>query len=610
MQIDLRCPVENQGVTVRTNSQTGEAYALFKLFNLSNCVISGVTFVVRAYDAYGGELGEIHVELQDLEAQPKSYFAETKAVSLKEFEEAKHITADFLEVQFSDGESYVKSGDTTEIEMIEPDYDEKIRLISAAGEDAQCYAKDAGPYWICVCGRPNQDGLDHCVRCGREKAEVFAKFSSRDAITKTIEDIEEAERLAKEQEAEEKRQAALERSRKRKKVALMSAGTLAALVVLFFLINLAYSGIMTLLGNSAQKQGDYLKAYSRYAAVNNSGKIAEVSEKVRGNSSTNVMQTGYLTSDEENIYYIDLSYAIYKESKATGEKTRLADAEGVFLNAYGGWVYYVDAGTGKQICRVKADGSETEIMYESDEALFYYLNLVGNELYFVAQEPKDDLTPEMQEAMAQQQNTNPYQIRLYRMRVGEKKPVRVSEKDITIYTCYKDRIYFLDQTEQAIYSMNRKGKDVKKLVSGPVYIFTLHNDLLYYVDGTTNDATGMPKLSLEVADLEGNYKETKIADKMVIAYGHDGEDIYYQDYMDETGALRKIGADGDIEIATFCQSFNVWDGYVMYLDANSQFMKTTFDKSGVEPVLMAGEELAPTEEVPAEETPAEEVPAE
>ena len=48
MRIDLSCPVENRGVTVKTNSTTNEPYALFRLFNLSEKVVDSVKFVARA----------------------------------------------------------------------------------------------------------------------------------------------------------------------------------------------------------------------------------------------------------------------------------------------------------------------------------------------------------------------------------------------------------------------------------------------------------------------------------------------------------------------------------------------------------------------------------
>ena len=82
MQIDLSCPVENQGTIVKTNSETNEPYLLLKLFNLSEKEIAALTFHVLAYDANGGELGTVPVALDGLNAQPKTFFAESKAVSL------------------------------------------------------------------------------------------------------------------------------------------------------------------------------------------------------------------------------------------------------------------------------------------------------------------------------------------------------------------------------------------------------------------------------------------------------------------------------------------------------------------------------------------------
>ena len=89
MKIDLSCPVENRGVTVKTNSVSGEPYALCKLFNLSDKVVSGVRLLVHAYDAYGKELTAIEVSLEGLEGQPKSPFAVNKGVSLADAPEAK-----------------------------------------------------------------------------------------------------------------------------------------------------------------------------------------------------------------------------------------------------------------------------------------------------------------------------------------------------------------------------------------------------------------------------------------------------------------------------------------------------------------------------------------
>ncbi len=585
MQFDLLCPVENQGVTMKTNSKTGEPYALFKLFNLSGSVIVGVTFMVRAFDGYGGELGEVQVVLDELSAQPKSYFAENKAVSLRDFPDVKHITVDFLEVRFAEGEAYIKEGDLTEISITEPDYDERIRLLSAAGADAQCYAQDAGSHWVCVCGRPNISGVETCLRCGREKDVVMRQFSSKDALTNTLAEQAVAEHQKEEALKEQLAQKKAESRRKRKKVVVTALAVIAALVVLWLVITLLYRGSMMLLGNSAMKKGDYLTAYSRFAAIDNSKKLAEVSEQVRGNSTSNILQSGCLAADEENLYYLDMSYAIHKEEKATGAKTRVGDAEGIFLNVSGDWLYYVDAVTGQAICRTKTDGSETERIFEDPDGFFYYLTLVGNELYYVSQEPIENLTPEMQEQLALQGGSG-YQTRLYRLTIGEKKPECVADWNIMVFNCYKDKIYYLEQTERAVYCMDRNGNNATKLISGPVYSFDILNDTIYYLDGTVNSETGMPKLSLEAAELDGTYREPVVNDAMVYVFGFEGEDTYYQEYTDNTSSLFKKTGTEKTKVAEACQMFNVRDGYLMYLTADGRFMKTTFDKSGMEEVVV------------------------
>ena len=586
MQIDLYCPVENQGVVVKTNSKTGEPYALFKFFNLSNRVVEAVAFTMRVYDAYGVELGKMRVDISDLSGQPKDFFATAKAVSLAQWEEAKHITTEFLEVHFAEGDPYIKEKDPVEITVTEPDYEEKLRLMTACGEDACCYAKDEGTHWICVCGRPNLDGVDRCVRCEREKIDVMRRFGSRDALNKTIAEQEEAQRLAEEAEKQAQEEACRVKKQRIKKRVISGLIGLGALLVLCGLLYLGYIGVMNLLGSRAAKNGDALTAYVRFAAAGNDSKIATISEEVKGNTSANLLQSGILAADEENIYYINPMCAIYKESKATGEKSRLGDAEGIFLNVSDGWVYYLDIVTGQEIHRISTDGATKEVVYNcGEDAIIGNLALVGNDLYFAVQEIRDDMTPELQEQIAQQ-GGDMYQYRLYNLTIGKEKAKRVSEYDINQFIYYKGRIYFLEMSENALFSMDRNGGDLKKLVSGPIYGFNLHRDTLYYVDGTVDETTGQPKLPLIAAEMDGTYRDAVVDDKMVMIFGLDGDTMTYLAYEDDNFVLYQEAGEEDIFLAEGCQLYNQINGYTAYLNMNGQLMKTTHDKSGFEVVAM------------------------
>ncbi len=593
MQMDLTCPVENRGVIVKNNSQTGEPYALFKLFNLSDQVIQSVLMVVCAYDAYGGEVGKIQVALTELAAEPKSFFATNKAVSLAEYPEAKHFVTEFREVQFEESEPYTMGTHLVEVKITEPDAEEQLRLVAAAGEDACCYAKDEAAYWLCVCGRPNIHMMESCIRCGRDKDMVLSSFSSRDAITRTL---EEQERIRAEEEAvrlaEEARLKA-ERIKQAKKVALLTVCAVAMLAALYGIGCLVYSGVSYLLGNSALEKNDYSKAYGYYAAAGSSEKIATFSEEVRGNTIANLLQLGVMTADNENLYFIDNMYSIYKENKATGERTRLGEGAGVYLNVSGDWLYYVDAATGQAIRRISKDGQAVETVFETTDAGLVCMTLVGNELYFSLQEPRKDITPEMQELVAQTGNTSVlYQYRLYRQKVGGQKAKLVSDEEVGQFSYFKDKIYFINSNDaEALYEMDRNGKNAKKLVSGPVYYYGFSGDNLYYIDGSVNEETGQPKLSIEKAKLtDGAHQETMVADTMTLGFAFEGEDLYYLAFHEGDMSLRKKTATEDVPVADSSKLFNMIDGYLLYVDADNQFMKSNADKSAFEPLVKETEE--------------------
>ncbi len=611
MKFDMYCPVENQGVTVKTNSKTGEPYALFKLFNLSNSIVSAVTFSVHVFDENGVELGQIPVSLDELSAEPKSYFAENQAVSLADYPEAKHLTVAFSEVKFSDGESYIKEDELDEIFIEELGYEDRVVLMSAAGEDAQNYYQEKDSHWICLCGRPNIHEMDTCIRCGRSKELLKEKFANQESLEREVLAMEK-ERMA--QEAEEKALAAEKKEKRNQAVkkGLTFGGIgVAALAVLAVVIYFVYGFIMLQMGNSAAKNGNYAKAYAYYSAARNNEKLGDVAEKALGNTNANLLQTGILTDDAENIYYIDMqTCTLHKQSKTTGEKAKYIESVGAYLNAVDGWIYYLDISTGQSVCRVSVDGSEKEVLYEaSGDSYLAGLTVVGNDMYFIAQEVMEGLTPEMQEQL-QQQGQSQYVYRLYRVKVGSKKAVKVSDQDLVQYTIYRDKIYYTNQSDGCVYYIDRLGKnDPIKVLDGSVYSFDIQGDSLYYLDSTMIEETGMPKMSLERADMNGNHQETVISDQTVLSFAFDGEDIYYLAYVDGIGVINKRSGGVDTVISENSQMFNLKNGYLMHINGEQKMMKSTFDKAGFEEVTMteAMAELSPEKslkELP-KETPAQ-----
>ncbi len=599
MRMDLFCPVENQGVTVTTNSQTGEPYALLKLYNLSDREISTLSFTAKVYDENGILLGEIPVTLEDVSAEPKSLFAEDKAVSLTDFPEVAHLELSFDKVDFVDGESYIKSGEGVDVTVNELSFEDGENLAKVAGDDAVCYYQETPEYWVCVCGRPNIPEMNECIRCGRDKEAQKETFASLEGVEAALVLKEEVELRLKEEELALLAEKKAKRAKAVKKGLTIAGIAVAGALVLAVLAYFIYNFVMVQLGNSAAKKGDFVKAYSYYAAVNKDDKLAEVAEKVTGNTDANILQMGILTADEENIYYIDLFYNIYKQSKTTGEKTRLGEQAGFFLNVVDGWLYYLDAKSLNSICRMKTDGSEQEVIYQNPDSLFSGMTVIGNEIYFMALVPIEGLTPEMQEQMAMQ-GQNPYEDKMHRLTVGDKEPEVISDAAIVQFSFYKDRMYYVDQADGGIYYVKHSGGEAKKVVSGPVYSFDVANDSIYYLDSTVSPETGIPKLSLERADLEGTHQETVVADRTVITISADGESLYYLVYVPgETaevpgkGELHKLTNGEDVIVSENTEMFNVKDGYMLQITGDQKLLKSTYDLTGFEEIPI--EQATPAE---------------
>jgi DNA-binding beta-propeller fold protein YncE len=564
MKIDLSCPVENRGVTVKTNSATGEPYALFRLFNLSDKVISSIAFTAKAYDSFGKELGSLPVLMTELDGQPKSPFAVNKGVSLAELSDARHVVADIEEITFSDGEVYkVCEENMTDINYIQPDYDEITRLKSIAGDDAVCYAQDPGPYWLCVCSRPNKQEDNICIRCGRDKQTILSKYSSHDKISKAIEE----RRLALEREELERRaEFARQLEEKRQKNIKIMKRTLLIILcvaVASLLGVFGYRFTVTKIADKKVSDGKYIEAYELYRSIGSSH-IGRASEQAKGNTFNNMIQSGILTADSDNLYYINNAFNIVKESKKTEEKTILGEAQGISLSISGNWLYYMDYQTG-ELCRIMTDGTVSESVIDDTQIVFY--TTIGNDLYYLA--PDDE----------QAQNAEQMTMALYLMDTETKKVEKISTAQIYSLEFYKDKIYYIDAEKgYKLYVMDRKGKKEKLLVSEATYGFTVYEDKIYYSDGTMPEGAQIPELTLKVIDLDGKPFGDVIKNKKVKRIAADSGKIYFTTYEDEL--LYELNPETnevtESPIKDF-SVFNIKDGYIYYMDAVGDFIKTTAD---------------------------------
>ncbi len=507
MRIDLSCPVENRGSIVKTNSETGEQYLLLKLLNISEKTITSVNFNVKAYDENGAELATIPVEFTELEAEPKTLFAENKAISLAETPDAKNFVIEVTHATFVDEEPYIPSEENTvDVDSKEAPVDDVIALRELA-PGAVCFAEENDDHWKCVCGRPNFIDSENCVRCGREKDETLSKFSSKEALENTVAEIKEAEEQAA-KEAEATAAAELEAKKaKQKKTLIISGIVVAGLIVLAALGFFGRILYYNIAANQALKAGDYTKAYDYYLK-SGSSKINEVADLARGNTPSNLMfQGGICTEDSENFYYLALNDETYhfnliKENKKTKDKEILTDSAVGSLCAVGDYIYFMDAET-SGVKRITKDGKKIDNILDT---AVKHIDVVGNTLYYIQldYDNPNNLTLEQCQALAAQGQMKSFD-RIHKMDINTKKDTLLTETGVQTCAIYGDRIYYLTSGESVwdsghLWSMDLNGKKAEAVISSPVATFMIKDNFLYYVPLYNESLKGSEITSVEGLD--------------------------------------------------------------------------------------------------------------
>lgn len=577
MRIDLKCPVECRGASIKTSTKTNENYAMLKLYNLSERIISEVEFTAKVFDTFGKELGSVPVLLTDLAAEPKAFFAQNKAILLEGFEDAKHITAEFIRIAFDDGEEYIPGGTTVDVTMVDPDPEEADKLREVIGQDAVCYAKDPGEYWLCVCGRANENSVDACVRCGRDKKYLLEKFSSRQALNAAYE-----EKKIADDRAELERFKAIERAKQEKKEKLIK-NTIKGLIGLLCLAILCVAGYfiygftVTQIANSHVKKGNYLKAYNMYSSVNSSS-IGKASEYVKGNKASNLFASGILTEDSKNYYYVNGAVQIIIENKETGDINNTG-IKGLSLNAIDGTLYYLSIDDNYKIYKLNAESGETLPVSGLEEVTAYALTVVGSDIYYVTAETTG------QGEQAQQIPV------LYKYREG-KKPVKVSDAPIQFFDVYKGKIYFIssDQT-QSIYVLDKIGAEPRMIFEGPVGQFEIKDDIIYYLDYTTpaDSQDGMPVFSVNTADMSGNFISKLTGDTKAVNFTFGGDKLYFGNFSNAMSLSSVSLSGGEIETVAdgSYNIINAVDGLAVVLNENGEMMRVDLKTGEISPIMIA-----------------------
>ena len=580
MKFDLSCPVQLVSAHINTETQTAEATFL----NLSPQTITAISYEIILFDENGEIISKVPAEQTDI-----SFPARETFTTVIPTENAQSVDIIFIQFTFEDGTVFTPLGEMVDISFDELSQTDKAHFKRAGISDAKCYAKEEESYWLCVCSRPNLKSSENCISCKRSKEDVLTNYSNEHSLASAVLKKEELDALKAEQIAMESARIAAEKKalliKRAKKSGIIAGISVAAIAVLILIFSL----VTMLIGDLYASDRNYKKAATMYS-LSIFDKTDKIADRLYGNTPSNLMQMGIIAQDDENVYYLDAYYGISVQNKTTGQKTK-TEFSGLCLNASGGSLYFINVEDNYKIYKMAPDGSKCEAVYDSP---VYYFTTVGNDIYFISDKIEQNEENKEEDTLSEKEKT---ETPLYVLKEGEKEPTFVSDVTMSTFTIYKNKIYYVDYSDNSsLYSMSLSGKGAKKIIKTPVYNFDIKNNKIYFTDGTvpSDTSTGIPKLTLEVANLNGRGRKTLVENAVVKSFNIANDAIYYMDNNTQ-GVLYKYISDSEPKTeAEEVYLVNSSGDFVYYLTYDGNMHLTKLDKSGYEIVSSLDDE--PSEE--------------
>ena len=250
MLIDLTCPAEVFQVSLPTEEHSA---AELSLYNLSGLVIVSAEITLRLQNERGVDLERVTAVKQGLNARPHSAFP--VSILCKSHPGTEKAVVTFEKIRFSDQSEWTRE-DGNETEYI-PNELPVSRALSdlkfVAGETAKGFPDQQEGLWVCVCGRPNPDGMTACARCRQQKAAVFSRYN-RDEVALQVarreKQLDLVTRSTREDMAriqlvrEAQYRVSKSRIKRRRRLALYFAVFLALLAAVFFILEPALRSLL------------------------------------------------------------------------------------------------------------------------------------------------------------------------------------------------------------------------------------------------------------------------------------------------------------------------------------------------------------------------------
>lgn len=270
----------------------------------------------------------------------------------------------------------------------------------------------------------------------------------------------------------------------------------------------------------------------------------EVNEQ--GNTSSNILNLGYIDKEGEWIYYSNIADGsqLYK-SKLNGEnETQICDDIPNYINAVGKWIYYSNVKDGFKIYKVKKDGTErTKLNNESS----FWINVIGSWIYYGVREEdgqklykiktdgsgKKEISENKIYGLIIKDNWAYYSNesdnhKIYKVKLDGSEELKINDEESFLIDIIGNDIYYQNYTKgKKIYKMGTNGENNIKINDDNSQFMNISNQWIYYANANENfrlykikiDGSNKTKLNNEPSG------EINVIDEYIYYWGgaNDGE---------------------------------------------------------------------------------------
>lgn len=227
-----------------------------------------------------------------------------------------------------------------------------------------------------------------------------------------------------------------------------------------------------------------------------------------GNGASNIVNGGYAYFDGTYIYWSD-SNGIYRVvSNSAEDAVRISAESAYYMNGVGDQLYFVDADRNNAICKMNADGSGFEVVYDM---YCYELTYDQDWLYF------------------SRVNGDTHEI--CRMKPDGSQLAVLKACEEWYMNIYADRIYFCNFDDGlSLCAMNLDGSGLKTLYSGESSDICVAEDTIFFsADRTSRDLYRMNLDGSGVQKIHSGYARfTNYVDGM-LCFADEKGTLYYCD---------------------------------------------------------------------------------